>query len=351
MGGEHRSEAEPERAERPRGVGAQTGPVAAPSGHSERVLGLQRQAGNTAVLRALGLSPGRTLARDPDPASAAAPWTFSPLKPGAAPTGPDIYPWLNKDPAKRMQAEEDLLWAASRPSKVLITVSASGLSAANKTVVDKPPPPAPDPAAGSSATSTPAASPTSAATPPPTTTSDVNAPAPETVPVAAGHPEVKGVQVQVSWGLAAERHTAPAGSGGAPTSDWQSSGAVALTVVYHDDDKPGWEWSTQFQVNWSDAKVLRAMSPTALQNIQIGSQIAYVLPLWKNAQWQIFGQVMVGAGPDGKSVAQAAAGGQLQIKLGKHLSLFLQGNVGTTDTQGSGVTGDASVQGGAIYTF
>ena len=319
----------------------------APSGHGQRVLGLQRQAGNAAVVRALGLAPTRALARDPEPAGSSTPWTFSPLKPGAAPSaGPDLYPWLNKDPAKRAQAEQDLLWAAERPTKVLITVSASGLSQANKSVVDKPPP-APD--AGSSPPA--ASTPTSAATPPPTTSTDVNAPAPQTVPVVAGHPEVKGVQVQVSWGLAAERHTAPAGGGGSPTSDWQSSAAVALTVVYHDDDKPGWEWSTQFQVNWSDAKVLRAMSPTALQNIQIGSQLAYVLPLWKNAQWQIFGQIMMGAGPDGKSVAQAAAGGQLQIKLGKGFSLFVQGNVGTTNTQGSGVTGDASVQGGVIYTF
>ena len=313
----------------------------APVTVSERVLALQRQAGNAAVVRALGLSHARTLARDPDPAAAG--WTFSPLKPDpAAPPAVDLYPWLSQDPAKRWTAEQEMMWAVQRPKAVRIDVTAKGLSQASKTVVDKPP--ASDP----STAATPAS--VSSATPDPGQTPDAGSPAPQTVPVAASAPDVKGVQVQVSYGLAGERHTAPADQGGKPTSDWQSSAAVALTVAYHDDERPGWEWSTQFQVNWSDAKVLRAMSPTSLQNVQIGSQLAYVLPLWKNAQWQIFGQIMMGVDTEGKGVAQAAAGGQFQIKLGKGFSLFLQGNIGATQGSG-GVTGDASIQGGIIYTW
>jgi hypothetical protein len=223
---------------------------------------------------------------------------------------------------------------------VTVTVTASGLKDAAKTIVAAPPAP----------------SNADALTAPPATDGTQ---APQTVPVANTNPPVKGVQIQVAWGLAAERHTKPVGPGAgkdeSPSSDYQSSAQVALTVVYHDDDKPGWEWSTQFQVNWSDATVLRAMSPTSLQNIQIGSQLAYVLPLWKNVQWQIFGQIMMGVGPDGKPVAQASAGGQFQWKLGKGFSLFLQGNVGGTENSGPGnrpsYTGDESVQGGVMYSW
>jgi hypothetical protein len=311
---------------------------------NERVLALQRRAGNGAVLRALGLESRRTLARDPLPPIPD--WTFSPT--GSPPI--DLYPWLSKDPVKRERAQQDLLWATQRPSAVRIDVTASGLDTARKTYLSTPPAPAPS-APATTDPSTP--SPTSSATP------DAGQGQPQTVPVATSHPEVKDVQVQVSWGLAGEGHTKPTGPGAGKddhaTTDWQSSAQVALTIVYHDKDKAGLEWSTQFQVNWSDTNVLRAMSPTALQNIQIGSQLAYVIPLWNNVQAQIFGQIMFGVGPDGKPVAQAAAGGQLQLKLTDHLSLFLQGNVGGTQNSGDrnapSYTGDASLQGGVIYQW
>ena len=76
------------------------------------------------------------------------------------------------------------------------------------------------------------------------------------------------------------------------------------------------------------------MSPTALQSVQVGSQLAYVIPLWNNVQAQIFGQVMFGVQADGRPTAQVSGGGQLQLKLGKGFSLFLQGGIGAT--QGSG---------------
>jgi hypothetical protein len=353
-----RADHDTERSQRTADELRRTAPVAAaPVTVNDRVLALQRQAGNGAVLRALGLDSGRRLARDPAPSAGTTPaaaggpvpgipaWTFSPTKP----TAPDIYPWLSQDPAKRQRAQDDLLWAAERPNAVTITVTASGLQNASKTYLATPPAPAPS-GPGSSSPQTP--TPTSSAP-------DGGLGQPQTVPIATAHPEVKDVQVQATWGLAGEGHTKPTGPGVGKddhaTTDWQSSAQVALTVVYHDKDKPGWEWSTQFQVNWSDSTVLRAMSPTALQNIQIGSQLAYVIPLWNNVQAQIFGQVMFGVGPDGKPVAQAAAGGQLQVKVTDHLSLFLQGNVGGTQNSGDrnapSYTGDASLQGGVIYQF
>jgi hypothetical protein len=325
---------------------------AAPATLNDRVLALQRSAGNGAVLRALGLDGPRRLARDPAPAPGQTPiatggpvpaipsWSFSPTQPAA----PDLYPWRNPDPAKAQRAREELWWASQRPSAVRIDVTASGLQSAIKTPVTGPP--APDP-------SGPAPSSTATATPTP------DADSAQTVPVAAGHPEVKGVQVAVTWGLAGEAHTKPTGPGAGKddhaTTDWQSSTQVALTVVYHDEDKPGWEWSTQFQVNWSDTNVLRVLAPIALQNVQVGSQLAYVIPLWKNVQAQIFSQVMFGLGIDGKPVGQVGAGGQIQIKVSKHVSLFLQGNLGATENSGNrnapSYTGDTSAQFGAIYQF
>jgi hypothetical protein len=325
---------------------------------NDRVLALQRSAGNGAVVRALGLDGPRRLARDPAPPPGQTPtatggpvpgipgWSFSPTQPAA----PDLYPWLNPDPAKAARAREELWWASQRPSAVRIDVTASGLQSATKTPVIGPP--APDPSA-------PAPSSTATGTPTSNATRDADAGQPQTVPVATGHPEVKGVQVSVTWGLAGEVHTKPTGPGAGKddhaTTDWQSSTQVALTVVYHDEDKPGWEWSTQFQVNWSDTNVLRVLAPIALQNVQVGSQLAYVIPLWKDAQAQIFSQVMFGLGTDGKPVAQVAGGGQIQMKVSKHVSLFLQGNVGASENSGDrnapSYTGDASAQVGAIYQF
>lgn len=298
---------------------------------SDRVLALQRQAGNAAVVRALGLQ-GRTLARDV--------WSFSPLKPAP----PELRPWESPDPAVRARWEADLRWIANRPSAVTVTVTASGFKDAVQTAVKAPPAqdqPAP--------VQPPATGPTQAQP-----AADQPAPA----PAATAKPPVKGVQVAVQYGVAAEAHTKQGGSGADPNAsqtDWQSSAQVALTVVYHDDDKPGWEWSTQFQVAWSDTTFIRSLSPTALQSVQIGSQLAYVIPLWNNVQAQIFGQVMFGVTPDGRPTAQASGGGQLQLKIGKGFSLFLQGGIGATQGSGPGnapnYTGDASVQGGVVYQF
>jgi hypothetical protein len=300
-----------------------------------RVLALQRQAGNAAVLRALGLK-GRTLARDDQP------WTFNPVQPKP----PDLRPWESKDPAVRARWQEDMRWIANRPSWVKVTVTAAGL----KDAVQKP----------VTAAEAQAQNPPAPTQPPPTQPAQAQpgATQPAPAPVATSTPPVKSVQVQVQYGLAGEAHTKQGGPGADPTAsqtDWQSSAQVALTVVYHDDNKPGWEWSTQFQVAWSDTNVLRAMSPTALQSVQIGSQLAYVIPLWNNVQLQIFGQVMFGVTPDGSPVAQAQGGGQLQVKIGKGFSLFLQAGVGGTEGSGPhnapNYTGDASVQGGIMYQW
>lgn len=301
------------------------------AGIGDRVLALQRQAGNAAVVRALGLQ-GRTLAREP--------WTFSPLKPAP----PDLRPWESPDPAVRARWEQELHWIESRPSWVKITVTASGLRDAVQTAVTAPPAqnqPAP--------VQPPATGPTQAQP-----AADQPAPA----PAATAKPPVKGVQVAFQYGFAGEAHTKQGGQGADPNAsqtDYQSSAQAALTVVYHDDDKSGWEWSTQFQIAWSDGTFLRSLSPTALQSVQVGSQLAYVIPLWNNVQAQIFGQVMFGVQADGRPTAQVSGGGQLQLKLGKGFSLFLQGGIGATQGSGPGnapnYTGDASVQGGVIYTW
>jgi hypothetical protein len=303
-------------------------------GLAARVLALQRQAGNAAVVRALALQR-RTLARDQ-------PWMFNPLQPRQ----PDLRPWDSRDPAVRARWEQDMRWITSRPSWVKVTVNAAGL----KDAVQKP-----VTASEAQAQNSPAP-----VQPPPTSPAQAQPAAdqPAPAPAATSNPPVKGVQIQVQYGLAGEAHTTQGGPGAdpkAPQTDWQSSAQVALTVVYHDEDKPGWEWSTQFQVAWSDTGLLRSLSPTALQSVQIGSQLAYVIPLWNNVQLQIFGQVMFGVTPDGRPVAQAQAGGQLQVKIGKGFSLFLQGGLG--GTKGSGpdnapnYTGDASLQGGIIYQW
>lgn len=324
------------RAEEPaRRTGGDAATVTDADGLSARVLTLQRQAGNRAVARALG-GQGRTLARE-------APWSFSPLKPAP----PELRPWESPDPAVRARWEQDMRWIANRPSWVKVTVNASGLKDAVQTAVTAPPAqtqpaPAQPPATGPSQAQ-PAGS----------------QPAPATVAtVATPSPPVKGVQVAVQYGVAAEAHTKQGGPGADPNAsqtDWQSSAQVALTVVYHDDDKPGWEWSTQFQMAWSDPTFLRSLSPTALQSVQIGSQVAYVIPLWNNVQAQIFGQVMFGVQADGRPTAQVSGGGQLQLKIGKGFSLFLQGGIGATQGSGSGnapnYTGDSSVQGGIIYQW
>jgi hypothetical protein len=247
---------------------------------SARVLALQRRAGNAAVVRALARQ-SRTLARDQ-------PWTFNPL--GA--TQPDLRPWDSKDPAVRARWEQDMHWIMSRPTWVKVTVTAAGL----KDAVQKP----------VTVAEAQAQSPPAPVQPPPTQPAQAQ-PAP--APVPTSNPAVKGVQVQVQYGVAGEAHTKQAGPGADPTApqtDWQSSAQVALTVVYHDDDKPGWEWSTQFQVAWSDTGFLRSLSPTALQSVQIGSQLAYVMPLWKNVQLQIFGRVMFGVTQDGKPLGSDA---------------------------------------------
>ena len=72
------------------------------AGIGDRVLALQRQAGNGAVVRALGLQ-GRTLAREP--------WTFSPLKPAP----PDLRPWESPDPAVRARWEQDCVGSRAGP--------------------------------------------------------------------------------------------------------------------------------------------------------------------------------------------------------------------------------------------
>lgn len=317
--------------------------VADAGGLGDKVLALQRQAGNAAVVRALGLQ-GRTLARE-------VPWSFSPFKPAPP---PDLRPWESPDPAVRARWEEQVRWIANRPSWVTITVTASGLKDAVQKAVTAPP---------AQTQSPPAQSPSSQVQPPATGPSlaqpAANQPAPATVgTVATPSPPVKGVQVAFQYGVAAEAHTKQGGAGADPNAsqtDYQSSLQAALTVVYHDDDKPGWEWSTQFQVAWSDPTFLKSFSPTALQSVQIGTQVAYVIPLWNNVQAQIFGQVMFGVQADGGPTAQVSGGGQLQLKLGKGFSLFLQGGVGATQGSGSNntpnYTGDASVQGGIIYTW
>ncbi len=301
-----------------------------------RVLALQRQAGNAAVVRALGLQR-RTLARDQ-------PWTFNPLKP----TQPDLRPWESKDPAVRARWEEDMRWLQNRPNSVKITVTASGL----KDALQKPATPAEAQAQNPPAPVQPPATQPAQAQP----AADQPAPAPAATAATSG-PTVKGVQIQVQYGMAGEVHTKQSGPGADPKAsqtDWQSSAQVALTVVYHDGDT-GVEWSNQFQVAWSDTDVLRAMSPTALQSVQIGSQLAYVMPLWKNAQLQIFGQVMFGVTPEGRPTAQVQGGAQIQMKIGKGFSLFIQGAGG--GTKGSGpqnapnYTGDASLQGGIMYSW
>lgn len=62
---------------------------------------------------------------------------------------------------------------------------------------------------------------------------------------------------------------------------------------------------------------------------------------------------MLGVTPDGRPMARAQGGGQLQVKVGKGFSLFLRGGVGGTQGSGPGnapnYTGDASVQRGIIY--
>ncbi len=319
------------------GLGAR--PVSEVGGLGAQVLALQRQAGNAAVVRALGLRQ-RTLARE-------VPWTFSPLKPAP----PDLRPWESKDPAVRARWEQEMAWIASRPSWVKITATASGLKDAVPTAVSAPPAQAP---------ATPGPTPSTPVQPPATGPSQAQPAADQPAPTAAAtaKPLVKGVQVAFQYGFAGEAHTKQGGAGADPNAsqtDYQSSAQAALTVVYHDDDKPGWEWSTQFQVAWSDATFLRSLSPTALQSVQIGSQLAYVIPLWNNVQAQIFGQVMFGVQADGRPTGQVSGGGQLQLKLGKGFSLFLQGGIGATQGSGPGnapnYTGDASVQGGLIYTW
>ena len=334
------------RAEEPaRRTGGDVAAVTDADALSARVLTLQRQAGNRAVVDALGLRQ-RTLARE-------VPWSFSPLKPAP----PELRPWESPDPAVRQRWEEDMRWIANRPSWVMVTVNASGLKEAVQSAVTAPPAQSPP------AQTQPALTQPAPAQPPATGPSQAqpaaNQPAPEPVAtVATPSPPVKGVQVAVQYGVAAEAHTKQGGAGADPNAsqtDYQSSAQVALTVVYHDDDKPGWEWSTQFQVAWSDPTFLRSLSPTALQSVQIGSQVAYVIPLWKNVQAQIFGQVMFGVQADGRPTAQVSGGGQLQLKIGKGFSLFLQGGIGATQGSGAGnapnYTGDSSVQGGIIYQW
>ena len=340
---EHDSEHRPE--EPVRRSGGEAASIADVGALPDTVLTLQRQAGNRAVVDALGLQHRRLARQVPS-------WTFSPLKPAP----PDLRPWDSPDPAVRARWEQDMRWIANRPSWVTVTVNASGLKNAVQTAVTAPPTqgpaaPAQSPAAPSQ-TQPPATGPSQAQP-------AANQPAPATAAtVATPSPPVKGVQVAVQYGVAAEAHTKQAGAGADPNAsqtDYQSSAQVALTVVYHDDDKPGWEWSTQFQVAWSDTTFLRSLSPTALQSVQIGSQIAYVIPLWNNVQAQIFGQVMFGVQADGRPTAQVSGGGQLQLKIGKGFSLFLQGGVGATQGSGAGnapnYTGDSSVQGGIIYQW
>jgi hypothetical protein len=89
--------------------------------------------------------------------------------------------------------------------------------------------------------------------------------------------------------------------------------------------------------------------------VQVGDQLASVIPLRKAAQVQIFGQIMFGEGLDRSTQAQVSGGGQFQIKVSEHVQLFVQAGVGATETLGDGhspaVTGDASVGAGVIYQF
>jgi hypothetical protein len=298
---------------------------------AQRALTLQRTIGNAAVARVVESGDrGARLARAP----ADAPWAFDP-----APKPIDLYPWNSPDPAVRARWNQQLEWSLRAPKNVRIDVTAKGLASARATAVTAPPAPtAPAPATSNDPTASPSGP------------SVTMTPGPE-----------KGVQVQVSWTDVAEAHTKPSGPGAGPdahaTTDTQGQLQASVTIVYHDDDKPGWEWATQVQLNWSSAATLAAAKGQLIQlsSVQIGDQLAYVIPLWKAAQLQIFGQIMFGEGLDRSTQAQVSGGGQIQLKVSEHVQLFLQAGVGGTETSGAGhspaVTGDASIGVGVIYQF
>jgi hypothetical protein len=308
------------------------------------VLALQRGSGNRAVLGAL--TRGRGLSREGAPASA-------PSEPaGRTPLGSSVArPWEHpelfqpKPPVLYPRDDPDwfdkVMFKAHAPNRVTIVVTAAGLSNAIATPADAP------------AGARPAARPHHAL--------KGQAAQDDTAASSAGS-TLDPVQIQVQYEKVAEAHTQAAGRGAAPdakpTTDVQDQLQVALTVVYHDEDKPGWEWSVQAQVAFNSAilsgvPVKDAYQP--LSSVQVGSQLAYVKNLWDKVQGQIFAQVMAGLAGDNTGIGQAAVGGQIQVKVSPHVSLFLQAGVGATLGQGANRseqhTGDASVGGGVIYSF
>jgi hypothetical protein len=157
-------------------------------------------------------------------------------------------------------------------------------------------------------------------------------------------------QLQISYGRTTTAHTAPVGPGAepgkGPSSDLQDQLGASVTMMFHEEGKPGVELAAQAQMGWDPTLPANANSVSNVSSVQAGGQVSLVSSVWHQTQASIYLQVMGGAAIDPAGAGaqgSISGGGQLSYQLTKSIQLFVQGGVGATVTgtgRGPSATGD-----------